>query len=231
MEILPFAKVSFPCSYFSQFHEFMRAKFFKLGYKIGTNPGHFILIPVFLSLLGFTGLQKLEYEKDPEYLFTPQNGRGYKEKKIIESLFSVDTANNFDPSRVITESSFARIFVSAKDGGTVLRTIVWADMISLDEAIRNITVKWEDRMFHYEELCAKRNYACHPNLVFNLNKYIAAIENKTFWINSTITLVPFVLPFYFGGTVVNETNKSLISAKAISLVYFLQDGTQYQRER
>lgn len=219
------------CNVQMKFHNLMNKTFFKLGYKIASHPGYFILIPIFLSLLGITGIQRLKYEKDPEYLFSPKDGLGRKEREVIERLFPIDYTNNFDASRMTRLSHFARILVSAKDGDTMLRTHVWNDLIALDEAIRNITVEWEDRVFPYEELCARRNEKCIPNLIFNLNEYIPEVENRTLWLNYPIMLFPLVLPFFFGGAVVNETEGVLISAEAIAITYFLRDDNERQKER
>ncbi|RXG68511.1 Patched domain-containing protein 3 [Armadillidium vulgare] len=212
------------------FHKYFVNQFYKLGFHIAKNPSYYIIIPTFLSLLGITGIQRINYEKDPEYLFTPSNGIGRMDRDEIEQLFPVDYENNFDPSRMTRVSHFARLIITAKDNDTMLRVNVWNDLISLDEAIRNISIEHEGRHYTFKEVCAKRNGKCIENLIFNLNDFIPRIENKTFWINYPITLHPFVVPFYFGGSVVNETEGVLESVQGIALHYFLREDDEYREK-
>ncbi|KAB7507922.1 Patched domain-containing protein 3 [Armadillidium nasatum] len=197
---------------------------------IAKNPSYYIIIPVFLSLLGMTGIQRLDYEKDPEYLFSPTNGLGRKERIEIEKVFPVDYANNFDPSRITRISHFARLLITAKDNETMLRVHVWKDLIALDQAVRNISVEYDERNYTFAEICAKRSGKCIDNPVFNLNEFMPEIENRSMWLNYPVMLYPLVLPFFFGGAVVNETEGVLISTEAIALNYWLRDDDKRHKK-
>ena len=219
------------CGCLATFHEFLSKMFFKIGFIIAQHPSYFIMIPVFLSCLAITGIQQLVYEKDPELLFSPSNGQGRAERKVVEALFPIDYSNNFSPSRITRMSHFARFLISAKDNETMLRTSIWEDLMALDEAVKNLTIDWEDETYTFQDVCAKKNGNCLTNQVFNLNEYMYEIENGSMYINYPIMLFPLVLPFSFGGAVVNESEGVLVSAEAIAINYWLNDDNDKYKER
>lgn len=44
--------------------------------------------------------QQLDYQIDPEYLFSPQNGAGKHERAIVEEFFKVNYSNSFNVERI-----------------------------------------------------------------------------------------------------------------------------------
>jgi hypothetical protein len=44
--------------------------------------------------------QQIKYEIDPEYLFSPTNGEGKLERKIVESYFKVNYTHRFNVGRI-----------------------------------------------------------------------------------------------------------------------------------
>lgn len=79
-----------------------------LGVKIGQNPSYFIIIPLFVALLLGTGMQRLIYIDDPEYLFSPVDGAAKTERLVIEELFPMNYTHRFHPSRFVRPGRFAR---------------------------------------------------------------------------------------------------------------------------
>lgn len=55
--------------------------------------------PISLSLFAFR-FQRLKYEIDPEYLFSPENGAGKHERAIVEEFFKVNYTSNFNVGRI-----------------------------------------------------------------------------------------------------------------------------------
>ena len=53
----------------------LKKLFFKLGVSVARNPGYYIIIPALLTALCASGFQQMDYNYEPEYLFSPQNGR------------------------------------------------------------------------------------------------------------------------------------------------------------
>ena len=74
--------------------------FYKLGLQVGRTPGYFLVVPVLLSLLCITGYQRVTYQMDPEYLFSPERGPGKIEREIVESYFKMNYSARFNPTRI-----------------------------------------------------------------------------------------------------------------------------------
>lgn len=106
--------------------------FYRVGYMIGDHPVIFVLVPVLLTALAASGFQQMDYEFDPEYLFSPTSGVAKEERAVLEENFPVDY-NNFMSSRISRVGKFARLIVTPKDGGNMLRTELWAQLLYLDQ--------------------------------------------------------------------------------------------------
>ena len=78
--------------------EVLRKVFRNLGRCIGNNPGYFIIVPILISALCASGFQRIVFEADPEYLFSPVDGQGKTERAILESHFPMNYTA-FDPGR------------------------------------------------------------------------------------------------------------------------------------
>lgn len=78
----------------------LNKSFYKLGLIVGKQPGYFIIIPILLSLLMITGYQRVDYEMDPEYLFSPVSGQGKYERRIVEDYFKVNYSHRFNVGRI-----------------------------------------------------------------------------------------------------------------------------------
>jgi hypothetical protein len=199
--------------------------FQKLGHLIGQYPGYFVIVPILIACILATGLQRLHYEDDPEYLFSPSDGRSKQERAIIEDLFPINYTSNFNLGRVTHKGRFGRIIIVPKDEGNVLRRSIWDEIMHLDQTIRNMTIEWDDSFWKYENLCAKQDYKCWSNDILDFDNRIADIEAKKFflkypiWINHDIYKAYF-FPAYLGG-VDQDANNLVKSAKAVHLMYFL----------
>lgn len=82
-----------------------------MGLFIGHNPGYFLIIPVLLTLLCVTGFQRMHYEIDPEYLFSPINGEGKYERAVVEEFFKPNYTSRFNVGRITRPGNF--IFIAA----------------------------------------------------------------------------------------------------------------------
>ena len=110
----------------------LKRVFYKLGYAIGEHPGYFLVVPLLLTALAASGFQQLDYEYDPEYLFSPTTGLAKGERAVQEEHFPMNYSS-FKSSRISRTGKFARIQVTAKDGGTMLRTALWNQLLYLDQ--------------------------------------------------------------------------------------------------
>lgn len=205
--------------------KFLARNFEALGRSIGRNPGYYVIIPILVAIIFATGLQRIHYEDDPEYLFSPRDGRSKEEKRVIDTLFPMNYSENFNVGRITHKGRFGRVIVAAQDGGDVLRPHVFEEIVLLDALIHNISIEYDDVSYRYEDLCAKNNGKCAPNNILDFADKVSDLEDKKFniryplWINREARKAYF-FPANLGG-VTKDPNNFIESAKAVSLLYFL----------
>jgi hypothetical protein len=78
----------------------LHASFYQLGLTVGRRPGYFLIVPILLTLFCITGFQRIKYEIDPEYLFSPMNGEGKTERAVVESFFKPNYTSRFNVGRI-----------------------------------------------------------------------------------------------------------------------------------
>ena len=109
--------------------EGLRGFFGWLGYQVGSRPGYFIIVPILLTALCASGFQRITYEADPEYLFSPIDGEAKFERAQLEKHFPMNYSA-FDPGRISKHPRFGRLLLRAADNGSVLRTQVFQQVIT-----------------------------------------------------------------------------------------------------
>lgn len=120
---------------------FLKKAFYKLGHFIGQHPGYFIVIPIILTKIFVSGLYFMDYQYDPEYLFSPVDGQAKQEREIMETHFPTNYTQ-FKSSRIARVGKFARLVIDAKDGGSMLRSSLWNQLLFLDEVRRTLGWIW-----------------------------------------------------------------------------------------
>ena len=55
---------------------------------------------------------------------------------------------------------FGRLILTSSDGGSLLRTVIWEQIVRVDELVRSITVEHEGEERTYRDLCARWGGAC-----------------------------------------------------------------------
>lgn len=205
--------------------EKLNKSFYQLGLLVGNHPGYFLIIPVLLTILGMTGYQQMHNNIDPEYLFSPVNGRGKYERAVVEEFFKVNYSSRFNVARITRAGRFGRVILTANDGDkNMLRANVWKELRELDNLIQNMTVVYNDDTFTYKDICARWLDDCFQNDILNLDYIIDDVEAKR--INLTFPLMfnpvtwdAHAFPVFFGGTQVSEDGL-IISVPSVQLVYF-----------
>lgn len=74
--------------------------FYQVGLWVGRYPGYFVIVPLLLALTCITGYQRIRYETDPEYLFSPLDGPGKYERAVVEEHFKVNYSHYFSLERI-----------------------------------------------------------------------------------------------------------------------------------
>ena len=85
-----------------------------------------------ITALLATGYQQIDYNYDPEYLFSPTDGEAKQERATLEHFFPTNFSD-FKASRITRPGKFGRVIVAAKDGNSMLRTHLWDQLLYLDQ--------------------------------------------------------------------------------------------------
>ncbi|XP_034190230.2 patched domain-containing protein isoform X1 [Osmia lignaria lignaria] len=206
--------------------DFLNRAFHKLGLIVGRYPGYFVVIPVLLACICFTGYQRIHYEIDPEYLFSPTNGPSKTERAIVEQYFKVNYSHHFDLSRITRPGRFGHVIVTTKDGDSnLLRKAVFDELLELDGLIKSAKAVFEGEEFTYSQICARWLDTCFSNNILDLHHVIEDVENRELNLTFPVTLNPVtwdihLLPVFFGGSVINE-DLIIESVPSLQLAYFL----------
>ncbi|XP_043198060.1 patched domain-containing protein 3-like [Amphibalanus amphitrite] len=204
-----------------------------LGSQIGKRPGYFLIFPVFFSLLALTGFQRLHTESRPEKLFALKSGRAQQALNLVGELFPLnDTA--FDHTRRHDLNNLVRIQISAPDGGTLLTTDALAEVVQLDQLVRNTVIRTDvGGDWRYEDVCASWDGHCEKNEALRLANMAADLESGAVKLSYPIHLVDIwsdepaiILPQALGSPVLDNSS-TVIRAPAISLSYYTARGHVY----
>ncbi|XP_064454991.1 patched domain-containing protein 3-like [Ornithodoros turicata] len=201
-----------------------------IGEYIARYPGYFVIVPLLVAACLATGLQRMVYVDDPEYLFSPVNGRSHDERKIVEALFPQNTSRNFDIGRQTKPEKFGRLIVVTKDESNLLRREIWDEIMLLDSIIKNMTVAWDDDVWRYEQICARDGPLCYPNDLLDFYPIIDEIENGSFKLEYPLRIDRARQKVYFTGAlmggIVPDGNGYIKSAKAMALFYYLDTSSR-----
>ncbi|XP_033320041.1 patched domain-containing protein 3 isoform X2 [Bombus bifarius] len=206
--------------------DFLNRAFHKLGLVVGRHPGYFVIVPVLVAFICFTGYQRIHYEIDPEYLFSPTNGPSKMERAIVEQYFKVNYSHKFNLGRITRPGRFGHVIITSKDGNdNLLRTVVFDELRQLDKMIRNTKATYEGEEFTYSQICAKWLDTCFNNDILDLHHVIEDVEKRELNLTFPVTLNPItwdihLLPVYFGGSVIDE-DLIIESVPSMQLAYFL----------
>ncbi|XP_067123846.1 patched domain-containing protein 1-like [Centruroides vittatus] len=210
-------------------YRYLSKLFYKHGIQVSRHTSWYIIVPIFMTLLSATGFQNFLPDLKEDSLI-PSGGIVDKYKLRLMQLFPIDLASNFDPERLLHAIHYGTVIVEATDGGSILREFVFREIVTLDREIQNFFVD-EDDGWNYKDICAKNNGKCYENKILRINNELEALKNGTFRL---------IYPFgntsrnydvvTLGGVELNEESY-VISAKAVKLLYFLDDSNKWAEER
>ena len=55
---------------------------------------------------------------------------------------------------------FGRVIITAADGGSLLRSRMWNQIVQLENMVLNMSVEYEGLAFRYKDICAKWDGIC-----------------------------------------------------------------------
>uniref|UniRef100_A0A6J0U7X5 Patched domain-containing protein 3-like n=1 Tax=Pogona vitticeps TaxID=103695 RepID=A0A6J0U7X5_9SAUR len=209
-----------------------------LGALVGAHPWPFLLLPLDLSAAlgsGFVFLRRRE-AKDLEGQFTPVGGPAKGERRFVQARFPTDDARRFSPERLATEGAFASFIAVAAggNGDSLLTREAFAQLLALDGAVRGLRAAAGGRAF--EDLCARSSQgACSSP-----NPLLGAAQGQAAGIEALLPGLTFplfqgrlFLGFFLGGVTLGPGDgpaRPLLAAKALRLVYYLQEDDAQRRE-
>lgn len=200
-------------------------QFLLLGRRIGRNPKYFILGPVFLTLTLALGLLSIKVNRNLDFLFTARNGRAEQNKKLVEKLFPVNTSSFSDIARITDLEEIVAVQIIPKDGGSIFRKEVVNEISKFHQIIKNISVKWDNKIFKYQDLCGVRNGKCVESSFLKLIPHASEILKRKYKAKypldmneHTLMYVEYITSL---GTVKVDDDETIIDALGARFIYFL----------
>ncbi|XP_077159467.1 patched domain-containing protein 3-like [Paroedura picta] len=207
----------------------------RLGGLVGAHPWPFLLLPMALSAALGAGFSTLESRKanDIEKQFTPIGGPAKYERELVQERFATRDSERFSAPRLTTEGTFASfVVVAAQPDHTLLTRAAFAELLALDAAVRGL--QGSERS--YEQVCARSQNNCSsPNpLLSEVGGDPARIEALLPNLTYPMWQQRYFLGIYLGGVTVDpgpqdDRSLRLRAAKALRLIYFLQEDDPAQR--
>lgn len=207
-----------------------------LGASVGSHPWPFLLLPLMLTgglSTGFIFLNSHQ-EHDIESQFTPLWGTAKSDRRLVRLHFPTYDAEHFSAQRLSTLGTFAALLaVAAGNNTTLLTKVAFTELLALDEAVRGLRTTY----YNFTHLCARIHGNCSsPNpLLSALQGDPARIEallpNLTwpFMFQGRTFLAPFVGGVKLGPRG-DKRERPLLAAKALRLLYYLQEDDILQYE-
>lgn len=200
---------------------------------------YFILISVFLSVIGAHGLRTMTYETDNEVLFVPSRSDGMKHREELEKFFPTNYSA-FAPGHESRGRHSLEIIITAKNEGSVLTSTVWDEVDKINEFLtRRLVVLHKKKKIRFVEICAKFNDQCLRNKFLNLKSLMKEIVEMKLKLTYPIMINPnnmekYPLAMHMGGlSFMNSSDSSLmeiLDAKALRLVFVLDSTDEEKRE-
>lgn len=195
--------------------------FENLGSKVGSYPLYFFIVPVLLSAALSGGFIFLEVRRDNslEHQFTPTKGPSKATRAFVEKNFPYDYSM-FSEDRQYDKGSFASLIAVARNSRNLLDTLVFEDIISLNNKILDITV--DNRTLGFNELCARANGECVSNIILEILSYSLTNQTSITYPVHMHKATSLFLGAVLGGVITDDSD-SVRNAEAVKLFYYLDD--------
>ena len=122
----------------SRFDLFLSEKFESLGSWIARSPGIFILVPILLTLLTGSGVQKFVYASDVFYLFVPVDAQSIRDATTIRSIFPRNVTRHVPGSETGRQEMMEVILLPRPPYSALSRTL-WAEAVTLTRSVEEIS--------------------------------------------------------------------------------------------
>ncbi|XP_047736660.1 patched domain-containing protein 3 [Hyalella azteca] len=217
--------------FFERFDSLLSRLFFKLGEAIADHTGYFIMVPLFITIIFATAYQRISWTDDPEYLFSPSNGRARQERAVLDKYFPTNTSKMFDAARLIRNGRYVHFGVMAKDETNLIDEELWSELKAIDHYALNFEFQDEaGNTYTYEDVCARIAGKCVGNNFLELGVHIPEMKQGKFKFPFPVMLNPssfanYVFPSFMAGIELHPDNTIKI-ARAVKLHYWGTSSTK-----
>ncbi|XP_066483688.1 patched domain-containing protein 3-like [Tiliqua scincoides] len=205
-----------------------------LGATVGAHPWPFLLLPLVLSVAlgsGFCFLRSFN-AYDKEGLFAPTWSPAKDDRRFVQTHFPTRDAERFSAKRLSTEGTFAALLAVAT-GDTLLTRVAFTELLALDKAVRGLHTT--ERTF--AQLCTRSLGACSSP-----NPLLSALQGNPVHIEALMPNLTWPFAFqgrkflapFLGGVKLGpggaKQERPVVAAKALRLIYYLQEDDPLQRK-
>ncbi|XP_047741343.1 patched domain-containing protein 3-like isoform X2 [Hyalella azteca] len=217
--------------FFETFDSILSKVFFKLGELIADYPKSFIVIPVLITVISVTGFLRMNWIDDPEFLFSPLNGRARQERDFIEGYFKLNYTDSFNEDRLTRNDPYVQLGITMKDSSNMIDQEVMNKIHSIDGIVRNFEFHDEEgKSYTYNDICAKAGGKCVRPRFLDLTVRIHEVKTRKLNLTFPVMINPttfdnYIFPFFIAGVKLYPEN-SIMSAEAIKLSYWASAENQ-----
>ncbi|UYV60911.1 daf-6 [Cordylochernes scorpioides] len=208
------------------------ALFSRLASLTLRHPWALIVIPLLLTAVLAPGLRHMTIRDDIQEIYTPHGGRSRIEKELVSRHFPLNLSLNFDQSRALDFGMFGRAILTSRDGGSVLRSSEFQEIVELDRLIRNISFIQDGQTWRYQDVCVRNHGECFRNEVLDLQKRVSSFESKRSKFSYPIQFNNMTYDFIFYGTslggVMTDEDGKADSAESLALIYHLDSSSSFK---
>lgn len=118
----------------------------------------------------------------------------------------------------------------------MLTNAIWNELRLLDNVVKNVTIAYgeNNRLYKYEDICARWIDECFENDILNLDVVMDQIESKQLNLTFPVMINPITwdahtFPVFFGRTV--RYDDVIERVPSVQLMYFLTDDTNVDDEK
>ncbi|XP_066483690.1 patched domain-containing protein 3-like [Tiliqua scincoides] len=205
-----------------------------LGASVGAHPWPFLLLPLLLSGAlgsGFIYLSSFN-AYDMEGLYAPIRNPAKEDRRFIQAHFPTRDAERFSAQRLSTKGAFAT-FLAVATGDTLLTRVAFTELLALDKAVQGLRTPEHT----FSQLCARSLGTCSSP-----NPLLSALQGEPARLEVLLPNLTWPLAFqghvflasFVGGVVLgpgrDKQERPLLAAKALRLLYYLQEDNPLQRK-
>ncbi|XP_071481622.1 patched domain-containing protein 3-like [Diadema antillarum] len=202
--------------------------FTSYGKFIARWPFTVLIISLMMAAVLGAGIVFIRLETDSVFLFAPDESQARDDADLMDDVFPV-RYDEYLPSRGKGTADFgANVIVRSRVNNNVLVEDIMAEILRLDKAVRNITIKTPNgTALRYSNLCSKWQGSCLENPVLQVLRYNASRINDIALTHPVFRLPNTSTELFIGASIgdvslTDEHDSKITRAGYFALNYYLQ---------